>query len=74
MVAVFTHILLGDHLNEVYGARAQFDEAVGEAVTNHHDCLVICMDTADAFRTHTPKDIRRDKQLDGYVRCLVNAI
>ena len=68
---MFTHILLGDHLQDVFGSRAQFDEAVREAVSNHDDCLVVCMDTADAFRTLIPKDIRRDKQLDGYVRVLL---
>ena len=69
--AVFTHILLGDHLQDVFGSRAQFDEAVREAVSNHDDCLVVCMDTEDAFRTLIPKDIRRDKQLDGYVCVLL---
>ena len=73
VAAVFTHILLGDHLQDVFGSRAQFDEAVREAVSNHDDCLVVtvCMDTADAFSTLIPKDIRRDKQLDGYVRVLL---
>ena len=63
--------MLGDHSQDVYGSRAQFHEAIREAVSNDEDCLVVCMDTADAFRTVTPKDIRRDKQLDAYVRCLV---
>jgi hypothetical protein len=72
LVAVFTHVLLGDHLKDVYGSRAQYDASVGEAIRNHEDCLVLCMDTADAFRTVIPKDIRRDKQLDGYVLCLIH--